>query len=78
MFIFPWTLYHGVYPQGPGLRKTINCELQKIEPVINNMLLYKIYKLYKKTNYLLIVLNTLKQVKKHRHLYAVIGTINSR
>jgi len=26
LFIFPWTLYHGVYPQGPGLRKTINCD----------------------------------------------------
>lgn len=27
LFIFPWSLYHGVYPQGPGLRKTINCDL---------------------------------------------------
>ena len=24
LFIFPWSVYHGVYPQGPGLRKTIN------------------------------------------------------
>ena len=27
LLIFPWTTYHGVYPQGPGLRKTINCDL---------------------------------------------------
>ena len=24
LIIFPWSVYHGVYPQGPGLRKTIN------------------------------------------------------
>lgn len=27
LYIFPCTTYHGVYPQGPGLRKTINCDL---------------------------------------------------
>ena len=26
LLIFPWSLYHGVYPQGSGLRKSINCD----------------------------------------------------
>ena len=26
LFIFPWSVYHGVYPQGPGLRKTVNMD----------------------------------------------------
>tara|TARA_A100001011_G_C13920271_1_gene678842 strand:+ start:97 stop:639 length:543 start_codon:yes stop_codon:yes gene_type:complete len=26
LLIFPWSLYHGVYPQGPGLRRTVNLD----------------------------------------------------
>ena len=26
LFLFPWSVYHGVYPQGPGLRKTVNMD----------------------------------------------------
>ena len=26
LLIFPWSLYHGVYPQGPGLRKSVNVD----------------------------------------------------
>ena len=29
MIIMPWTVYHGVYPQGPGLRKTLNIDFVK-------------------------------------------------
>ena len=30
LFIFPWSVYHGVYPQGPGLRKTVNLDFEFI------------------------------------------------
>jgi len=26
LLLFPWSVYHGVYPQGPGLRKTVNMD----------------------------------------------------
>ncbi len=26
LFIFPWSVYHGVYPQGPGLRKSVSLD----------------------------------------------------
>lgn len=28
LLIFPWTLFHGVYPQGPGTRQTINVDFK--------------------------------------------------
>lgn len=28
LLIFPWSLYHGVYPQGEGKRKTINLDFK--------------------------------------------------
>ena len=28
LLIFPWSLYHGVYPQGEGTRKTINLDFK--------------------------------------------------
>ena len=26
LLIFPWSVFHGVYPQGPGLRRTVNMD----------------------------------------------------
>ena len=26
LLIFPWSVYHGVYPQGPGIRRTVNLD----------------------------------------------------
>ena len=29
MIFMPWTVYHGVYPQGPGFRRTVNIDFIK-------------------------------------------------
>jgi len=28
LIIFPWSVYHGVYPQGPGLRKSVSLDFE--------------------------------------------------
>tara|TARA_B100001287_G_scaffold123524_1_gene104085 strand:- start:411 stop:1313 length:903 start_codon:yes stop_codon:yes gene_type:complete len=46
------------------IKKSINYELQRLKPVINNTLLGKINKMYNKTNFVLIFLNALKEFKE--------------
>ena len=46
------------------IKKTINNELQKIEPILDKILLSKINKIYFNKNYLLIILIKLKEFKE--------------